>query len=198
MSEPLGRHSPRRDPNGSSPRSPRRRTEPDLRRSQHSKGEPRGGRDQHPLAIERMRPPPDPPASVVRLRDPATTPPSRSTTPSCDLSTSTTHHSSSRLYALWRQPTSHRDSRSMGAPPPPRPGAPRLNQPMHTSDAETSHASPDAAACPPREGGRTADRSRTAPRCGATAWRYRPRWRAMTMRCTSFVPSPISRIFWSR
>jgi len=25
-----------------------------------------------------------------------------------------------------------------------------------------------------------------------------PRWRAMTMRCTSFVPSPISRIFWSR
>ena len=28
--------------------------------------------------------------------------------------------------------------------------------------------------------------------------RYRPRWRAMTIRCTSFVPSPISRIFWSR
>ena len=27
---------------------------------------------------------------------------------------------------------------------------------------------------------------------------YRPRWRAITMRCTSFVPSPISRIFWSR
>ena len=25
-----------------------------------------------------------------------------------------------------------------------------------------------------------------------------PRWRAMTIRCTSFVPSPISRIFWSR
>ena len=27
---------------------------------------------------------------------------------------------------------------------------------------------------------------------------YSPSWRAMTMRCTSFVPSPISRIFWSR
>jgi copper transport protein len=27
---------------------------------------------------------------------------------------------------------------------------------------------------------------------------HRPRWRAMTSRCTSFVPSPISRIFWSR
>jgi hypothetical protein len=27
---------------------------------------------------------------------------------------------------------------------------------------------------------------------------YSPRCRAMTIRCTSFVPSPISRIFWSR
>ena len=27
---------------------------------------------------------------------------------------------------------------------------------------------------------------------------YNPRSFAITMRCTSFVPSPISRIFWSR
>ena len=27
---------------------------------------------------------------------------------------------------------------------------------------------------------------------------YKPRSFAITMRCTSFVPSPISRIFWSR
>ena len=27
---------------------------------------------------------------------------------------------------------------------------------------------------------------------------HRPSSRAMTIRCTSFVPSPISRIFWSR
>jgi hypothetical protein len=51
--------------------------------------------------------------------------------------------------------------------------------------------------------GRVAARPRNGPVEGV--WgnrevppRYRPRWRAMTIRCTSFVPSPISRIFWSR
>ena len=42
------------------------------------------------------------------------------------------------------------------------------------------------------------ERTSAAGRFGPTGALYRPRCRAMTMRCTSFVPSPISRIFWSR
>ncbi len=41
------------------------------------------------------------------------------------------------------------------------------------------------------------DRERTSG-SGRIWLTYSPSWRAMTMRCTSFVPSPISRIFWSR
>jgi hypothetical protein len=34
-----------------------------------------------------------------------------------------------------------------------------------------------------------------SPKCGRVPGYCSPRWRAMTIRCTSFVPSPISRIF---
>ena len=49
-----------------------------------------------------------------------------------------------------------------------------------------------------RAGAASASATATVSAEAARAAAQRPRWRAITMRCTSFVPSPISRIFWSR